>query len=192
MEPAKIDEPQLPEGMKPAVTCVNHGTVELTATNYIAQLEAADDGWKCPVCGEDADFNDESVEPDDCDAGYACEDFGELEFQVRETLIWRGDIIPTSEAEVELAEQGRAERLATQVMDGVAVPCEKHGPTRERVAAALKIIANRSERYEDRDRCHAARSDGECSWSECPQLRDGEPGKTGRHCPLDTWSDEDE
>lgn len=27
--------------------------------------------------------------------------------------------------------------------------------------------------------------DGECGWSGCPQLRDGEPKATGRHCPLD-------
>lgn len=33
-------------------------------------------------------------------------------------------------------------------------------------------------------RCAAAR-DGDCSHALCPQLRDGEPGKTGRHCPLD-------
>ena len=32
--------------------------------------------------------------------------------------------------------------------------------------------------------CHAG-SDGDCSWSDCPQLRDGEPVKSGRHCPLD-------
>jgi hypothetical protein len=37
--------------------------------------------------------------------------------------------------------------------------------------------------------CHADR-DGDCSWSECPQLRDGEPVATGRHCPLD-WSEDD-
>lgn len=36
--------------------------------------------------------------------------------------------------------------------------------------------------------CHAA-SDGECSWKECPQLRDGEPWKTGRHCPIDRIED---
>lgn len=33
-------------------------------------------------------------------------------------------------------------------------------------------------------RCHAGR-DGECSWMMCPQLRDGEPMATRRHCPLD-------
>ncbi len=32
--------------------------------------------------------------------------------------------------------------------------------------------------------------DGECFWSECPQLRDGEPRKSGRHCPLDKEEDD--
>ena len=27
--------------------------------------------------------------------------------------------------------------------------------------------------------------DGECFWDECPQIRDGEPKKSGRHCPHD-------
>jgi hypothetical protein len=39
-------------------------------------------------------------------------------------------------------------------------------------------------------RCAAGR-DGECSHSECPQLRDGEPVKSGRHCPLDVRDEED-
>lgn len=33
-------------------------------------------------------------------------------------------------------------------------------------------------------RCHSGQ-DGECTWKHCPQLRDGEPEKSGRHCPLD-------
>ncbi len=33
--------------------------------------------------------------------------------------------------------------------------------------------------------CHAAQ-DGECFWEGCPQIKDGEPKKSGRHCPLDT------
>lgn len=33
-------------------------------------------------------------------------------------------------------------------------------------------------------RCHAG-SDGDCVWELCPQNREGEPTKTGRHCPLD-------
>lgn len=32
--------------------------------------------------------------------------------------------------------------------------------------------------------CHAGK-DGECNWEGCPQLRDGEPAATGRHCPRD-------
>lgn len=32
--------------------------------------------------------------------------------------------------------------------------------------------------------CHADR-DGDCTWEDCPQNRDGEPMKSGRHCPLD-------
>lgn len=39
-------------------------------------------------------------------------------------------------------------------------------------------------------RCHGA-SDGECIWKSCPQLRDDEPHKTGRHCPLDRYGDDD-
>lgn len=39
------------------------------------------------------------------------------------------------------------------------------------------------------DDCHGAR-DGECSWELCPQNRDGEPAKTGRHCPLDVPDDD--
>lgn len=37
--------------------------------------------------------------------------------------------------------------------------------------------------------CHAQR-DGDCDWPKCPQLRDGEPQKSGRHCPLDILSED--
>lgn len=40
-------------------------------------------------------------------------------------------------------------------------------------------------------RCHAGK-DGECHWVMCPQLRDGEPEATHRHCPLDAASDYEE
>jgi hypothetical protein len=36
----------------------------------------------------------------------------------------------------------------------------------------------------------AAGRDGECGHAQCPQLRDGEPAKSGRHCPLDAAGDE--
>jgi protein gp37 len=41
------------------------------------------------------------------------------------------------------------------------------------------------------ERCHADR-DGDCNHPGCPQIRDGEPIKTGRHCPLDTWPHDEE
>lgn len=41
-------------------------------------------------------------------------------------------------------------------------------------------------------RCRCS-SDGEvCNWDRCPQIRDGEPDKSGRHCPLDRYDDEEE
>lgn len=39
-------------------------------------------------------------------------------------------------------------------------------------------------------RCAAAR-DGECSHPQCPQTLDGEPVRSGRHCPIDSWGDDD-
>ena len=38
--------------------------------------------------------------------------------------------------------------------------------------------------------CYAQHNDGDCYWEKCPQLRDGEPKATGRHCPRDTGEDE--
>lgn len=38
-------------------------------------------------------------------------------------------------------------------------------------------------------RCQADR-DGECHWEHCPQLRDGEPDKSERNCPL-AYGDDD-
>ena len=48
-------------------------------------------------------------------------------------------------------------------------------------------------RYDPQRRCMTlcqADDDGYCEWKECPQLRDDEPEKTGRHCPLDTCNGE--
>lgn len=39
--------------------------------------------------------------------------------------------------------------------------------------------------------CHA-NSEGDCDWRRCPQIRDGEPEKTGRHCPRDIHDEDDE
>jgi hypothetical protein len=37
-------------------------------------------------------------------------------------------------------------------------------------------------------RCQAD-DDGYCEWSDCPQLREGEPARSGRHCPWDSDGD---
>lgn len=40
----------------------------------------------------------------------------------------------------------------------------------------------------EHNRCCAGR-DGDCNWPHCPQNRDGEPMKSGRHCPLDVYEE---
>lgn len=40
-------------------------------------------------------------------------------------------------------------------------------------------------------RCQAD-DDDDCEYAECPQLRDGEPKKSARHCPLDQMGDDDD
>ena len=49
-------------------------------------------------------------------------------------------------------------------------------------AKELKPHYNMQGRY--MTRCQAD-SDDDCTWEGCPQIRDGEPEKSGRHCPLD-------
>lgn len=44
-----------------------------------------------------------------------------------------------------------------------------------------------AKRFAAGERCHASLKDGECFDWRCPQLRDGEPEKSGRDCPLETW-----
>lgn len=61
----------------------------------------------------------------------------------------------------------RIEQIILELLNG--------GTYAERAAAHEETILG----------CHAARSDGECIWAKCPQLRDNEPATTGRHCPLD-------
>lgn len=57
-------------------------------------------------------------------------------------------------------------------------------------AGALEDAASLSS-AEVGERCHADR-DGDCAHPNCPQLRDGEPVKSDRACPIDTWPDDDD
>jgi len=60
-------------------------------------------------------------------------------------------------------------------------------------AAKVEELPKKIPWYKDPNRkgCQAG-TDGDCFWDYCPQLRDGEPEKSGRHCPLDTRSEDDE
>lgn len=48
---------------------------------------------------------------------------------------------------------------------------------------AKKRLFRRRRKPEHLHHCHA-QSDGDCDWEGCPQLRDGEPERSGRSCPL--------
>jgi hypothetical protein len=56
------------------------------------------------------------------------------------------------------------------------------------VGARFAKVRRAEELAKPLERCAGAR-DGECIDPRCPQNRDGEPAKTGRHCPLDNWED---
>jgi hypothetical protein len=61
---------------------------------------------------------------------------------------------------------------------------EQYGPgARITPTKPLKVLRD------DPNTCHAGR-DGDCYWQRCPQLRDGEPKKSGRSCPL--WRREED
>jgi hypothetical protein len=66
-----------------------------------------------------------------------------------------------------------------ELSDGRTVPCYACN----RAEFVKQAVAERGE-VGSAPHCHAD-SDGECTWDGCPQLRDGEPKKSGRHCPYD-------
>jgi len=56
----------------------------------------------------------------------------------------------------------------------------------------LQVLPTRAN-YSASRRCMTlcqADDDDYCEWPECPQNRDGEPARSGRHCPLDTDREE--
>lgn len=53
----------------------------------------------------------------------------------------------------------------------------------------LAIKVSENIRKEHEVMCHAGK-DGDCNWNACPQLLEGEPERSGRHCPLDTFEEE--
>lgn len=80
---------------------------------------------------------------------------------------------------------------ALEALDPPTVKRLRDGETPTEVAADLlrdeefcRVAEMRDLSAASSPRCHGGR-DGECAWSQCPQTRDGEPERTGRHCPLD-------
>lgn len=105
----------------------------------------------------------------------------------RTTAEWIADLVrarQAAESEVERlrATVARVEALADE-WDRVPWRID-HPAAALRAVLAGGVAADAPTSSAGGVRCHAAR-DGECSWSACPQLRDGEPGATGRHCPID-------
>lgn len=45
-----------------AVICHKHDKVFLTKKEYIAQMDAPDSLWVCPLCGENANWDDDNYE----------------------------------------------------------------------------------------------------------------------------------
>lgn len=83
-------------------------------------------------------------------------------------------------------ELDKAERRRSSTLRMKACGMDRPGEldfTEGEVRALRSVIAMIS--------CHGER-DGECCWEHCPQLRDNEPQTSGRHCPLDTYEDEDD
>jgi len=57
-------------------------------------------------------------------------------------------------------------------------------PEAAKARCEVKKLSKWRQKLADDGHCMAGR-DGECEWDGCPQLRDNEPHKSGRHCPRD-------
>lgn len=44
------------------ITCRLHGNVDIDYNEYMKQMLAPNSLWKCPTCGNDANFNDDRYE----------------------------------------------------------------------------------------------------------------------------------
>lgn len=90
----------------------------------------------------------------------------------------------------------------SDVPEGCGLPRHMHAGQRHRFSSSRPCAAHKPAPIESgavdaplflliSGGCHSG-LDGECSWEECPQIRDGEPNATGRHCPLDRSSGNEE
>jgi len=61
--------------------------------------------------------------------------------------------------------------------------------TTERLAQALTVNQCRHGNLLVPIKQCASDNDGDCYHVQCPQLKDNEPSRTGRSCPLYDWTD---
>lgn len=52
-----------------AVICQDHGTQCLEEDNYLAQLSRPDSTWRCPICRQEAEWDDACPETNPADGG---------------------------------------------------------------------------------------------------------------------------
>lgn len=87
-------------------------------------------------------------------------------------------------------------RTEDDLPDGWDLGCLPHnGDGNTRLAEIIGDLALAQEPGEQKDNaapltCCAADQDGECNHAQCPQLRDDEPARSNRHCPLDNRSND--
>lgn len=80
----------------------------------------------------------------------------------------------------------RERRVVSEAMkDLKRIWDEKRQCTEPECALAAKVDKPHCWRHDPTPTVCQSGRDGECYWAHCPQLRDGEPKATGRHCPID-------
>lgn len=107
-------------------------------------------------------------------------DGGALAIRVGDRLvgILAVNVIASGDREKWLAH--RQEALAEALIAYAPAPAAE--PPRDK--RQLAILSPYRQELADKGHCMAD-DDGDCTWAECPQLRDDEPRKSGRHCPRD-------
>ncbi|MES2048821.1 MAG: hypothetical protein V4447_10500 [Pseudomonadota bacterium] len=114
-----------------------------------------------------------------------CERFG----YVHDEIDWRRDQVSLEEhinaKLVQLQEENAS--LSAEVKALTDIKDAFEHAFADEAAVALKNV--RLKALLPLKHCAAGR-DGECAHKQCPQLCDGEPVKSGRHCPLDNHEDE--
>lgn len=143
----------------------------------------------CTACGGSGHIDDQRQI-----AGHTTTQIGELVVLLKDIRPSYG-AVGTRDVDV-AAQQQRIDRAidllraawpapldAAAICDGVAAKSRN-----SLFRSGAKICAGEiraAQQAEPLTRCAAGR-DGECGHAQCPQLRDGEPRASGRHCPLDS------